>query len=269
MDMLGLQQHLSGLRSQGDREGFRRLVDAVAGDRPQDSLRFCLPDLRSEDAELLLDLGDQGLLVRPCFGWPGAVLTVRTTEALELLGEIGDGLGPGISRLVVVPGVGSEGLTELLAMLPLSGLRSLRVEGNDLRSRQASVRPGVDNVVHLRFEGDRDVLGAIAALDTLEDLRVADNRLGPVGVRVLGALPAVRRLDLSNNPLGDAGAERLRGGFPALVDLRVAGCGIGDHGAEVLGSSRVGLERLDLRRNSVSEPSRRALERLEIGRLLL
>jgi hypothetical protein len=267
--MLGLQQHLSGLRSQGDREGFRRLVDAVAGDRPQDNLRFCLPELRPGDGELLLDLGDQDLLVRPCFGWPGAVLTVRTVQALELLCEIGDGLGPGIARLVVVPGVGSEGIGELLRMLPLSDLRSLRVEGNDLRARRATVRSGRDNVVHLRFEGDEDLMQTIAALRTLEDLRLADNRLTATGVAVLVTLPELRRLDLSNNPLGDAGAERLTHGLPLLRDLRVAGCGLGDVGAEVLGLSREGLERLDLRRNSISEPSRELLGRLDLGRLLI
>lgn len=267
--MIGLQRALTDLRQRGDRDGFRRLVDAVAGDRPVDNLRFCLPQVRVGDAELLLDLGDEGLLVRPCFGWVGAVLTVRTVEAMELLTEVGDGLGEGIARLVVVPGVGADGLAELLDALPLGGLRSLRIEGNDLRGRQASVRPGLDNVVHLRIEGDEELMATLAGLRSVEDLRLADNRLVAACVEVLRELPRVRRLDLSNNPLGDAGAQRLCEGFPALTDLRVAGCGIGDRGAELLCTAREGLERLDLRRNAISEPSIELLRRLEFGSLLV
>lgn len=253
--MSGFDQKLNELRAAGDRDRFRKLVDAVATGMPRDNLRHCLPGIRREDAEILLELPETELLIRPCFLYEGAVLTVRGDDAIETLCEVGDELGPGLVRLVLVPGLGRERLAELLRILPLRRLRSLRMEGNDVRCQQASVKYGDDNVVHLRIEGDDRILQAVAALPMLEDLRLANNRLGSAGAIALASMTRVRRLDVSGNPLGNAGAFRLARGLPSLEELRVARCDIGDRGAAEL-CSRRGLTVLDLRDNPISDLTR-------------
>lgn len=245
---------LATLRDAGDREGFRALVDTFATERPLENLGFCLMGGARGVDTVLADLGDDGLLVRPCFGHEGSVMTVRTALALETLLELGPDIGEGLVRLVVVPGLGRELLADLLGALPLSELRALRMEGNDVRCRQSTVRQGTQNVVHLRVEGDDRILRAIARLPALVDLRLANNRLGTAGCVAIASLTRLERLDLSNNPLRDAGAFRLGRGLPRLRELRVRGCGIGDHGAAELADRP--LDVLDLSHNPISDEVR-------------
>lgn len=251
----GFDRKLNELRAAGERDKFRQLVDAVAHGMPLDNLRHCLPGIRREDAQVLADLPEDQVLIRPCFPYEGAVLTIRGEDAIDTLLELGPELGPGLARLVVVPGLGRDRLADLLDALPLRRLRSLRMEGNDVRCQQASVRYGDDNVVHLRIEGDDRILRAVSHLPMLEDLRLANNRLGPNGCVVLASMTRLRKLDVSGNPLGNAGAFRLARGLPMLRELRVARCEIGDRGAAEL-CDRDDLDVLDLRDNPITDRSR-------------
>ncbi|MCP4810171.1 MAG: hypothetical protein GY913_24415 [Proteobacteria bacterium] len=253
--MNGFDRKLNELRAAGDRDRFRQLVDAVAHGMPFDNLRNCLPGIRREDAGILAELPEDQLLIRPCFPYEGAVLTVRGDEALETLTTLGPELGPGIVRLVLVPGLGREHLADLLHALPLRRLRSLRMEGNDVRCQQASVKYGDDNVVHLRIDGDDRILQAVSRLPMLEDLRLANNRLSSAGATALASMTRVKKLDVSGNPLGNAGAFRLARGLPMLRELRAARCEIGDRGAAEL-CDRDGLDVLDLRDNPISDHER-------------
>jgi len=203
---------------------------------------------------VLADLGDEQLLIRPCFGFDGAVLTLRTETAMDTLVELGPDLGPGIVRLVVTPGLGRQGLAELLTTLPLDGLRSLRMEGNDVRSRQAIVTPTATNVVKLRIEGDDRILRALNRMPVLEDLRLAHNRLATSGCSAIATLRRLTKLDLSGNPIRDAGAFRLARGLPLLRELRVRNCDIGDRGAQELNDRP--LDVLDLSQNPISDAVR-------------
>ena len=254
-----LREALAQLREAGDRQGFRDRVDAFAEADLERNVRYCLPKAARDVDRVLADLGDEQLLVRPCFGWEGAVLTVRTDTALDTLVELGPDLGEGIVRLVIVPGLGRDHLAELLTALPLEGLRSLRMEGNDVRSRQAFVTPTTGNVVHLRIEGDDRILRALTRMRRLQDLRLAHNRLGTAGCVALASLRRLLKLDLSGNPIRDAGAFRLAKGLPLLRELRVRNCEIGDRGAEELAERP--LEVLDLSGNPLSDELRARLGR--------
>ncbi|HJN78207.1 MAG TPA: hypothetical protein QGF58_30120 [Myxococcota bacterium] len=242
---------LAALREARDREGFRALVDTFARERPAENLRFCLRDGARGVDRVLLDLGDQQLLLRPCFGQAGTSMTLRSDLALDTLLELGPDIGAGIVRLVIVPGLGREGLADLIGALPLKHLHALRLEGNDVRCRQATVRQGTGNVVHLRVEGDGRILSAIARLPELTDLRLANNRIGTAGCVTIASMTRLVRLDLSNNPLRDAGAFRLARGLPRLRELRLQGCGVGDLGAAELAERP--LDVLDLSHNPISE----------------
>jgi hypothetical protein len=74
---------------------------------------------------------------------------------------------------------------------------------------------------------------------------------------------SLARLDLSENPLGDAGVEALAngGGLSSLRELRLSGIGIGARGCAMLalGPWSVGLERLDLSDNALSDEGALAL----------
>jgi Ran GTPase-activating protein (RanGAP) involved in mRNA processing and transport len=70
-------------------------------------------------------------------------------------------------------------------------------------------------------------------------------------------------LDLSENPLGDAGVEALAngGGLSSLRELRLSGIGLGARGCAMLalGPWSAGLERLDLSDNALSDEGALAL----------
>lgn len=258
MALPGFHRALDRLRVAGDRDGFAKLVEQVARDRPGDSLQFCLPELQDADRALLIELND-GAWVRPCFGTPGATLRVRTRQAAETLALIGPDLGPGLVRLVVVPGLGPERVPTLLERLPLDQVRVVRIEGNGVRGRQADVRRD-GKVFHVRMRGDDRFLRAIGALPALRDLRLASNRLGPKGAQALAELP-LTALDARANPLGDAGAVALAGSRTLRV-LRAASCDIGPRGALAL-SDMDQLEELDLSRNPIGDEALAAVARME------
>ena len=250
--MDSLARQLQALRNANDRDAFTRLSNALAQDAPLHALRYCLPRARSE---VLSELGD-GLRVRPCFGEHGCSLTVLDPDGLDTLLEIGDQLGPGIVRLVVVPGLGRESLHQLLETLPLDELKTLRMEGNNIRCREAEVIYGEDNVIQLRILGDDRIVRSIHKLTALDELRLCENRLGKAGARALSVLPLTRQ-NLRNNGIGDAGAGALSDS-PAQV-LELEKNGIGPAGAELLALGDASM--LDLSRNPVGDDGARLLAR--------
>lgn len=255
----GLERRLHTLRERGDRGGFLRLVDDLAQDLPEHALAFCLPGLRPEDRALILGLGDE-LVVRPNFGQAGATLKVRSEAAAELLATIGPDLGPGLVRLVVVPGVGAAALPPMLRRIPAHTLRELRLDGNGVRCRQPKVERGPGNVIQLEIRGDNSLLQAVAGLPALRSLRLTENRVGKEGASILAEMP-LERVDLRNNPLGDAGAIRLAA-TRTLTSLRLEGCGIGPAGVVAL-SHIPQVSALDLSGNTLGPEGVRALSRTE------
>ncbi|XP_053916351.1 tonsoku-like protein [Cuculus canorus] len=142
-------------------------------------------------------------------------------------------------------------LPPLLRALKLQeSLRQLRLRGCGLSDTVAT-----------------DLLATLATLPALTLLDLANNRLGPQGLRNLlpgnpgtdGAFQSLEELDLSLNPLGDAGCRplaQLLQACPALTALRIQACGFSD--AFILpGASR--LKTLALSWNTLGTPG---LERL-------
>lgn len=244
---------LDALRAAGDRAGFARVADALASEEPLAALRICLPRARDE---VLTELLGADLKLRPCFGDRGSALTVRDEDALDLLVELGHQLGPGLARLVVTPGIGRERLHALLSELPLEGLVALRMDGNNIRCREAQVVHQSPRVIQLRILGDDRILRAIHSLPMLSNLRLCENRLGTPGARALAGV-ALRRLNLRNNQIGDGGAGALSDSPAEILELEHNG--IGPVGAEMLalGCARV----LDLSRNELGDDGARLLAR--------
>ncbi len=249
----GVARQLEALRQAGDRVGFTRLSDALACDAPLQSLRLCLPKAHRG---ALRELERLHLKLRPCFGEPGCSLTVRDDRDLEVLVDLGEGLGSGIVRMVVLPGIGRERLHELLWTVPLQELKALRMEGNNIRCREASVRYGPDNVIHLRILGDDRVLTAIHDLSSVEELRLCENRLGAAGARAVAPLPLLR-LNLRNNGVGDAGAAALSDSVVQVLELQSND--IGPEGAEMLALGDATV--LDLSMNPIGDDGARLLAR--------
>ena len=249
----GVPRQLDALRKAGDRAGFTRLTDTLAYDAPLQSLRLCLP---TAHRDALLELARAELKLRPCFGEPGCSLSVRDDRELDTLVSLGDQLGTGIVRMVVLPGIGRERLHELLRALPLSELKALRMEGNNIRCREAAVQYGPGNVIHLRILGDDRVLLAVHELRSLEELRLCENRLGPAGARAVAPLPLFR-LNLRNNGIGDAGAAALSEAVAQVLELQSND--IGPKGAEML--ALVDAKVLDLSCNPIGDDGARFLAR--------
>lgn len=247
-----LAHTLEALRQSGDRTGFAQLTDALADDMPLQALEYCLPHARSQVLEQL----GQGLKIRPCFGEEGCSVTVQDPDGMDSLIELGPELGDGVVRLVVLPGLGREHLHLLLHALPLNGLRALRIEGNNIRCREAEVTYGDDNVIQLRILGDDRILTAINALPALEELRLCENRLGRAGARALSLTPLIR-LNLRNNDIKDAGAAALSDSPVEVLELEQND--IGPVGAELLALG--GATVLDLSRNPIGDDGARLLAR--------
>ncbi|MCB9763332.1 MAG: hypothetical protein H6739_26435 [Alphaproteobacteria bacterium] len=256
-DTSAVRRLLDRYRRDDARDDFTALGDRLAREAPARALALCLPNATAKARRALLRVDESDLLLRPCFGAPGTTLTLRSREGLRTLLHLGPQLGPGLVRLVVVAGVGQDGLAEVLTRLPLDSLMSLRMEGQGLRSRQPVIFEDHDNVVHLRITGDDPVIRAVAALPALRDLRLCDNRIGPAGARSLSTLASLRRLDLRGNALGDEGAIALSTHL-GLQDLRLEDNCIGPAGALAIATMQ-NLTFLDLSRNPVGEAAIAAL----------
>lgn len=256
---MALSERLQQLREQGDRPAFHALGDQIHEQSPEALWSLLLPRLRREDRSLLLELGE-AISLRPNFARPGVTLKVRSQEAVETLSLIGPDLGPGLVRMVITPGVGREGLPELLRRLPTERLAELRMDGNGVRDRQPQVKRGPGNVIHLGLLGDNRLMEVLHGLPALRDLRLCENRIAKEGASFLAGMP-LRKLDLRANPLGDAGALRLSASRTLRV-LKVAHCGLSAAGVVAL-SALPELVELDLSGNALGPEGVRALSRTE------
>jgi hypothetical protein len=256
---MALSERLQQLRELGDRPAFHALGDQLHAQSPEAFWSLLLPRLRVEDRSLLLELGE-AISLRPNFARPGVTLKIRSQEAVEALTLIGPDLGPGLVRMVITPGVGREGLPELLQRLPMERLAELRMDENGVRDRQPQVKRGPGNVIHLGLLGDNRLMQAIQALPALRDLRLCENRIAKEGASILAAMQ-LAKLDLRANPLGDAGAIRLSASKSLRV-VKVASCGIGPAGVVALSNLPQLLE-LDLSGNALGPEGVRALSRTD------
>lgn len=155
------------------------------------------------------------------------------------------------------------------------GIGSLDVRGNDLHDVAlrllSSWKDGMRSLERLRIDDNSLTARGIHALANdgrfpkLAELGLSKCGLGATSVRRLteGALDAVTELALSDNAIGDEGAQVLAGAEWAarLERLELARCSIGDTGARALanapGLQSIGL--LDLRGNGMTDRGRKRL----------
>jgi uncharacterized protein (TIGR02996 family) len=129
---------------------------------------------------------------------------------------------------------------DLAACSCLERVRVLDLESNDLG------------------DADIELLSSSPHLGELKTLLLWCNRIGDDGVRALitGALPRLARLDLSNNTVGDGGAEALAASLllKQLAMLDLTGNRISDTGALALAASphAAGLAWLELAKNPIT-----------------
>jgi uncharacterized protein (TIGR02996 family) len=202
-------------------------------------------------------------------GWPGAKALAGwpACGTLTALSLADTGIGA----------VGSAGLEEIFAAPHAARLRELNLSGNRLGVSAAQVIAAATNLAGLEElcldDADLEDAGLRALsravhLTRLERLLLARNRFGPPGLVALlrASLPALRELDFSGNPLGDASAKALAAwpGLARLTALRLRRCKVGAEGARALAMADLrSLSRLDLEDNPVgSDAAGRLRDRL-------
>jgi uncharacterized protein (TIGR02996 family) len=122
-------------------------------------------------------------------------------------------------------------------------------------------------------DADLEVLMGSAHLGELTALLLWCNRIGDDGVRALlvGSLPRLARLDLSNNTVGDGGAEALAASLflKQLTMLDLTGNRISDTGALALAASphAAGLAWLELAKNPITPAGLNVLRERFAGRV--
>jgi uncharacterized protein (TIGR02996 family) len=122
-------------------------------------------------------------------------------------------------------------------------------------------------------DGDLEVLTCSPHLGDLHTLLLWCNHLSDAAVRALAGseLPRLRRLDLSGNTVGDAGAEALAVSLllKQLTLLDLTGNQIGDTGALALAASphAAGLASLGLARNPITPEGLNVLRERFAGRV--
>jgi uncharacterized protein (TIGR02996 family) len=186
--------------------------------------------------------------------WAWALAQAPQFHRLEQLDLRGNRLGGGaIDAIAALPltrlgfamnQLGQSSVWQLQRARTLTRLRALDLSGNGIGT------PGCE------------ALAQSPHLATLTTLGVADTNCSPQGVALLTTCaftPTLEALDLSNNDVASAVGVLAR--FPALRALNLSGVQLGDRGlAELLDSPVLPrLQRLDLRRNSLSMTSARRL----------
>ena len=122
----------------------------------------------------------------------------------------------------------------------------------------------------------RHIGGALACCTKLQELELKEmgaddaSMAAVFGALVSGAAPALERLCLWKNEIGDEGVRHLgdaleRGAAPALKGLDLGSNKIGDEGMRHLGDALArgaapALKRLELFRNPASDAARKAVE---------
>ncbi|GEM_PF-3203922 len=250
------QQALDRARREGRQRDFDGLADDLADRWPGLALTTWLPELNA--AERASVWRCEGLRVRPTTDH-GLRVQLATPQAVEHFLRLPSSVRRRIRRLGLSAGLGRDHVVEALLAGDLHGLEALRVEGNNLRRREAVTWRGDDNVVHLRVEGDERLLPALAELPALRRLALPCNRLDDVAVAALGELP-LAELDLRGNRIGDRGAQHLAR-LP-LVRLLLGQNALGPEGASALAGCST-LQVLDLSHNPIGDEGARALGRTE------
>ena len=107
---------------------------------------------------------------------------------------------------------------------------------------------------------------AVAKNKVLTTVDASKNQLGAGGVKALAGLASLSALNLSGNPIGDAGAaayaEAVGSEQSKIVRVQLAGCSIGDDGAAALAKMLRGnknITHVDLSNNNISDAGAKAL----------
>jgi hypothetical protein len=110
--------------------------------------------------------------------------------------------------------------------------------------------------------GDKGVK-ALAQIDTLEEINLSNesseysdfgNEVTAIGALALSALPLLKKLNLSDNLIGDQGVMAFAT-HDNLVELTVIGCGISDTGLSALLIRNTRLKMLNVQRNNIQDLS--------------
>lgn len=166
------------------------------------------------------------------------------------------------------PRLTAGGLAALFAGQSLAQLASLELSFNhlDVGLIEGLARHFPPKLGELVLQGcglgDPEARELASLLPALTSLRLAENNLGPSGVKWLAARPSdLRSLDLRGSPILAAGAHALLAGphLRGLTSLDLTGCQIGDTGVESLVQRGPAYTSLRLTRNSLSEASARRL----------
>ena len=247
------QEALQSARAAGRERDFDALAEALAERWPGLALSWWLPEL-SADERARAWKREPGLRIRPTT-CGGLRVQLADQAGVEHFLRLPSGVRQRVRRLAVGAGLGRTWVIEALLAGDLVELETLRVEGNNLRRREAVTWRGDDNVVHMRVEGDERLFSALAELPALRRLALPGNRLDDVALRSFEGL-ALEELDLRGNRVGDAGAEILAR-LP-LRALRLGSNQVGPEGAGALAACAT-LELLDLSQNPLGDDGARAL----------
>ena len=158
---------------------------------------------------------------------------------------------------------GAHALATAFPALDLLDVEACALDADGLRALTASARLAKVASLDLSRNPNGDDAFAHAldalALPALRHLACVDSQLATASAAALARAPLadLRSLDLSSNPLGDAGVEALVGGarLRALEVLRIKNAGVAQRGLAALASSELGarLRAIDLAHNAVDD----------------
>lgn len=143
--------------------------------------------------------------------------------------------------------------------------------GGNVGDKELQLLSRLPNLHTLYLGGGRPTtegLRCLAAFPELESLRLEECGLDDNAVRLV-ALPRLRRLSLTGNPIGDAACEYLvAAGMKDLQELDVSYTAITDGGVEIL-AALGDLDVLDLSGTQVTDEGLKALERMRLHHVWL
>lgn len=206
----------------------------------------------------LSDLGIETLAQSPLFArlkrldLDGNAIGERGTEAIARFGKDLEGLSCENTQL------SSEGAQRLCSAL--TNLRDLTLSSNGLTTLPSFAK--LPKLQTLKFVGNPigDQTGPLAGL-RIQTLWLFGCEIGPVGAATIATLPALRSLDLSDNPLGDAGVIALTQ-LQNLEELVLSMAQVTKRGAQAIASLKK-LRTLDLSYSDIQLEGAKAIGTLE------